>query len=54
MIRRLAGRTNRVAEGDGATVDVDLVHVGIVHTRPSFIDDGGEGLVDLEEVDVAS
>src|SRR5580692_1457428 len=46
-----AGRADGVADGDGATVHVDLVHVGIVHAGPTH-HDGGEGLVHLEEVDV--
>src|SRR4051812_6678326 len=47
-----ARHADRVAEGDGPTVDVDDV-VGdaeIVHRRQP---DGGERLVDLEQVDVA-
>ena len=42
----------RMTHGDGAAIDVDLV----VRRLPSFSmakqHDGGEGLVDLEEVDV--
>ena len=41
----------RVAEGDGAAVDVDLVHVGVVLLLPGQ-HDRGEGLVDLDQVDV--
>ena len=47
-----AGAADRMAEGDGATVDVHLVHVGFVHLRPGQ-HDRREGLVDLDEVDVA-
>src|SRR4051812_10968664 len=41
----------RVTEGDGATVDIDLVHVGMVLLLPGQ-HHGGERLVDLEQVDV--
>src|SRR5207237_393583 len=41
----------RVAEGDGATVGVDLVHVGVVLLLPRQ-HDRSKGLVDLGEVDL--
>src|SRR5665811_891582 len=46
------GRTERVAHGDRAAVDVDLVmrHIHVAHETH---DDRGEGLVHLEQVDVA-
>ncbi len=40
-----------MTERDGTAVDVDLVHVRLVDLGPGQ-DDGGEGLVDLDEVDV--
>ena len=40
-----------MAEGDRAAVDVDAIHVGVVLTPPRG-DDGREGLVDLDQVDV--
>jgi hypothetical protein len=47
-----AGRADRVAERDGAAIDVDAGWV-----EPKFGDDGealrGEGLVDLPQVDIA-
>ena len=46
-----AGGADRVAEGDRAAVDVDLVHVDPVLAGPRE-DDGGERLVDLEQVEV--
>src|SRR6185437_13416652 len=42
-----AGGAERVAHGDGATVDVDLVQVE-AHVLDVAQDDGGEGLVDLD------
>ena len=47
-----AGRADRVTERDRAAVDVDLVHVDAVDAGPRQ-DDGREGLVDLEQVEVA-
>src|SRR5215472_14725199 len=47
-----AGAAHRVAERDGAAVDVDLVRVGLVHAQPGQ-HHRGERLVDLEQVDVA-
>ena len=44
-----AGAAERMAEGDGATVDVDLVHVRVVLLLPRQ-HHGGERLVDLDEV----
>src|SRR5205807_3717639 len=46
-----AGGAHGMAEGDGPAVDVDLVHVGLDHTRPRQ-GDRREGFVDLEDVDV--
>ena len=40
-----------MTESDGSTVDVDLGEVGVVLLLPRQ-DDRGEGLVDLDEVDV--
>src|SRR5579875_3710699 len=46
-----AGGADRVAEGDGAAVDVDDLFIDA--QRPDRVDgDGGKGLVDLPEVDV--
>src|SRR5215471_14685545 len=47
-----SGAADRVAEGDRAAVDVDLVRVGPVHAEPGQ-DHRGERLVDLEQGDVA-
>src|ERR1700722_15959819 len=47
-----AGATHRVPECDRAAVDVDLVHVRVVHPRPGQ-HHGGECLVDLGDVDIA-
>src|SRR3984957_15401009 len=47
-----AGAAHRVTQRDRAAVDVDLVHVRVVHPRPGQ-HDGGERLVDLGDVDVA-
>jgi hypothetical protein len=41
----------RVAERDGAAVDIDPGHVGVVFSGPGQ-HDGREGLVDLDDVDV--
>src|SRR5277367_3857781 len=41
-----AGAAHRMTERDRAAVDVDLVHVRVVHPRPGQ-HDGGERLVDL-------
>ena len=49
---RAPGGAERVAEGDGAAVDVDLRQVGADLAGPRQ-HDRGEGLVDLEQVDVA-
>ena len=46
-----AGGAERVAHGDGAAVDVDAGGVDVEGLQEAE-DDGGEGLVDLEEVDV--
>src|SRR3954447_1662385 len=46
-----AGRPERVAEGHGPAVDVDPVHVG-PELAPPGRDDRGEGLVDLDQVNV--
>src|SRR5271166_1279557 len=46
-----AGRAERVAHSDGAAVDVDLARVDVESLHESQ-DDRGEGLVDLEEIDV--
>ena len=46
-----AARAERVAEGDGAAVHVDLGEVGAGLLLPGQ-DDAGERLVDLEQVDV--
>src|SRR5699024_4552373 len=46
-----AGRTEGVAHGDGAAVDVELL-VRDVHVLLEAQHDGGEGLVELPEVDV--
>ncbi len=46
-----AGRADRVAHGGGAAVDVDLV-VGDAEVAHREHGDAGEGLVDLEQVDV--
>src|SRR5438270_2267684 len=45
-----ARAAQRVTEGDGAAIHVDLVHVGMVLLLPCQ-HDRGEGLVDLEQVD---
>src|SRR4051812_24839305 len=45
------GATQRMAQGDGAAVGVDAGHVRTQLARPGQ-HDGGEGLVDLEDVDV--
>src|SRR3712207_7829924 len=45
-----AGRAERVAHGDRAAVDVDLLHVE-VHVADEAQHDRGERLVDLDEVD---
>src|SRR6201992_513973 len=47
-----AGATHRVPQCDRAAVDVDLVHVWVVHPRPGQ-HDRRERLVDLGDVDVA-
>ena len=47
-----SGTSHGMSEGDGAAVDVDRVHVGVVHAGPGQ-DDGGECLVDLEQVQIA-
>src|SRR3546814_13915703 len=45
------GRTERMAEGDRATVDVDFVRVDLqIADRAQH--DGGKGLVDLEQIDI--
>ena len=41
-----------MAQGDGATVDIDLVHIGFMRPRPRE-HDRGERLVDLDQVDIA-
>ena len=47
-----AGHAEGVADGDGAAVDVQAVHVDAeVAVRGDHL--GGEGLVDLDQVDVA-
>ena len=46
-----AGAAERMAEGDGAAVHVDLAHVGLELLLPGQ-HDRGERLVDLEQVDV--
>src|SRR6185437_11995966 len=46
-----AGGAEGVAHGDGAAVDVDLVHVP-AHVLDVAQDNGGEGLVDLDQIDV--
>src|SRR2546428_547719 len=46
-----AGQPDRVAKGDGAAVDVDDL-VGDAEVGHGGEPDGGEGLVDLEQVDV--
>src|SRR5690606_19801507 len=46
-----AGGAERVAEGDGAAVDVDLLGVDAALLLPGE-HDRGEGLVDLEQVDL--
>src|SRR5690606_7166863 len=46
-----AGGAQRVAHGDGAAVDVDLV-LANAHVLHELHDDGGKRLVDLEQVDV--
>ncbi len=46
-----AGGAERVAEGDGAAVDVDALGVD-AELLDGLEDDDGEGLVDLPEVDV--
>ena len=46
-----AGAAERVAEGDGAAVGVDLGQVGAELARPGQ-HHRGEGLVDLDQVDV--
>src|SRR3954453_22631325 len=49
-----ATRTDRVAEGDRAAIDIDSVEVGVAEAEAARGDDRdvGEGFVDLEEVDV--
>src|ERR1700716_3854163 len=42
----------RMTRGDGSAVDVDLAHVGVVLLLPGQ-HHRGEGLVDLDQVDVA-
>src|SRR3954469_20118426 len=46
-----AGRAERVTERDRAAIDVDAVHVGLQLPPPGG-DDGGERLIDLDEVDI--
>src|ERR1700754_69615 len=46
-----AGRAERVAHGDRAAVDVDLLHVE-AHVSHEAQHDRGEGLVDLDQVEV--
>src|SRR5215208_92783 len=46
-----AGGAQRMPEGDGTAVDVHAVHVRVELTAPGG-DHGGEGLVDLDQVDV--
>jgi hypothetical protein len=46
-----AGRADRVADGDGAAVDVDLAGVP-AHFLVDGAGLGGEGFVDLEQVQV--
>src|SRR5690606_11214838 len=46
-----AGAADGVAEGDGAAVGVHVLPVRLVELTPRH-DDGGEGLVDLAQVDV--
>ncbi len=50
-MRTAPGGAERVAEGDGAAVGVDPVGVGVELLLPGQ-HDRGEGLVDLEDVDV--
>src|SRR3546814_13574075 len=45
------GRTERMAESDRATVDVDFVRVDL-QIADRAQDDGGKGLVDLEPIDI--
>ena len=40
-----AGRADGVAEGDRAAVDVDLVHVGVVHLRPESTTEAKASLI---------
>src|SRR5437764_15231498 len=47
-----AGRAERVAERHRAAVDVHAIHVGVELAAPGG-DDGREGLVDLDQVEVA-
>src|SRR5205807_7707357 len=47
-----AGRAERMAERDRAPVNVDAIHIGLELASPGS-HDGGEGLVDLDQVDVA-
>ena len=51
MISRLPVEPDRVPDRDGPAVHVHLVEVGAVDLGPRA-DDRGEGLVDLEDVDV--
>ena len=51
VMRRGTGGADRVTEGDGPTVHVDLVPVDLVDLAPGH-HDRGERLVDLEDVDV--
>src|SRR5947207_3722961 len=46
-----AGRPERMAQGDRAAVHVDLVHVRLELATPGR-DHRGEGLVDLDQIDV--
>ncbi|SLD08002.1 Uncharacterised protein [Mycobacteroides abscessus subsp. massiliense] len=47
-----AGAAHRVAQGDGTAVDVHAIEVGLVHGGPRQ-HHGSEGLVDLDDVDIA-
>ena len=46
-----AGRAERMAHGDRAAVDVDLARIDVERLQEAQ-HDGGEGFVDLEEIDV--
>ena len=46
-----AGRTDRVAQRNSTSVDIDLVHVCVVDLRPGQ-NDRGKRLIDFNQIDI--